>query len=196
MASTRAEFGLRMSREWRKSLLPSGERARSTARTPTPKPPAAPPLAPNPPEELEEPAEKGAPGAAGRGAAPEPLLGRSRASVSAQTSCATAAMRAPSPAAMEGGPRMPKAFIKASLGATAKAPGRSHVEVGAFAAAVCCTEGSELVGVTRPPSATGAGDNDEPAAGIAAVSGGAEDIGSGATGAPPPGSSAGEEEVN
>lgn len=187
MARTRAELGLRMLGEYRKSRTPSGERANSRARTPKPQPPPAP--APDP---LEEPAEEGAPGGvAGRGA--DSPLG-------ALAPAATLLIRAPSPAATAtGGPRTPQALDTASLVATAKAPGLSHAKE-AFPAAAG-SEGGKPTVVARPPTprgapnaATGAGDDDMPAAGIAAVSGGADDdIGPGAgTGTLLPASSAGE----
>jgi hypothetical protein len=211
MASTRAELGLRMLGQCRKSRRPSGERARSSARTPRLKPPP-PPLDPNPLE--EEPVEVGAAGSRGvdpplgalaPGATPRPSVGsppeRSRASVSAQDTCAAAmrALRTSIPAATAGGPRTPQA-LDTALAGTAKAPARSHAKEVFVAAVSSRSEGGKLYVVASPPSAlrgapnaaTGAGD-DVPAAGIAAVNGGADDIGPGATGtgAPSPGSSVG-----
>jgi hypothetical protein len=148
---TRAEFGLGKSRKDRRNLPPSGESANKRASTPRPKPPPA-LLVPDP---LEEPAEEGAAGPAGRGVIP-PLgalpvrdLSRpsprpperppeaSRASVSAQNRCAAAAfadaiaMSAPSPAATAGGPRTPWApgAPGATLAGTARASGCSHAAV-------------------------------------------------------------------
>ena len=211
MARTRAELGLRMLGECRTSRRPSGERARSSARTPRPRPPA---LDPNPLE--EEPVEVGAAGSRGvdpplgslaPGATPRPSVGsppeRSRANVSAQDTCAAAmrALRTSIPAATAGGPRTPQA-LDTALAGTAKAPARSHAREVFVAAVSSRSEGGKLCVGARPPSAlrgtpnaaTGAGD-EVPAAGIAAVNGGADDIGPGATGiggAPSPGSSAGD----
>lgn len=208
MARTRAELGLRMFGECRKSRRPSGERARSSARTPRPRPLA---LDPNPLE--EDPVEVGAAGSRGVDpplgalapeATPRASVGsppeRSRASVSAQDTCATAmrALRASIPAATAGGPRTPQA-LDTALAGTAKAPARSHAKEVSIAAVSSRSEGSKPI--ARPPSAlrgapdaaTGAGD-EVPTAGIAAVNGGADDIGPGATGtgAPSPGSSVGD----
>jgi hypothetical protein len=201
MASTRAELGLRMLGECRKSRRPSGERARSSARTPKPKPPA---LDPNPLD--VEPAEEGAAGSSGvdpplSGLAPEatprPSVDsppeRNPSSVSAQDMCA--AMRAPSPTATAGGPRTPQA-LDTALAGTANVPARFHAKEAFAVAGAPRSEGGKPSVVARLPSAprgalnapTGAGD-EVPAAGIAAVSGGPDDIGPGATGAPPPGSS-------
>ena len=216
MATTRAEFGLRNSREKRTSLPPNGERPNRMARAakappPTPGPEASP---------LEEAAEEGAAGLRGRGAdppcealppdatlrpsgsAPEES---SRPSISAQKrSCAAAAaaaavraMRLPSPddATAAGLPLRPQVFDTLSLVATSRGvAGRSHAKEAFAAAAGSRPEGGKPI-VARPPStppgapnaATGAG-NDGPAAGIAPVTGGA-DIGPEATGASPPGSS-------
>jgi hypothetical protein len=210
MARTRAELGLRMLGECRKSRRPSGERARSSARTPRPRPLA---LDPNPLE--EEPVEVGAAGSRGvdpplgalaPGATPRPSVGsppeRSRASVSAQDTCAAAmrALRTSIPAATAGGPRTPQA-LDTALAGTAQAPVRSHAKEAFAVAGAPRSEGGKPSVVARLPSAprgalnapTGAGD-EVPAAGIAAVNGGADDIGPGATGtgAPSPGSSAGD----
>jgi hypothetical protein len=209
MASARAELGLRMLGECRRSRRPSGERARSSARTPRLKPPP-PPLDPNPLE--EEPVEVGAAGSSGVDpplgalapkATPRPSVGSppewSPASVWAQDMCA-AAMRALSPAATAGGPRTPQA-LDTALAGTANAPVRSHAKEAFAVASASRSEGGKPSVDARLPSAPrgtpeaapGAGD-EVPAAGIAAESGGADDIGPGAagTGAPPPGSSAGE----
>ena len=210
MATTRAEFGLRNSREKRTSLPPNGERPNRMARAakappPTPGPEASP---------LEEAAEEGAAGLRGRGAdppcealppdatlrpsgsAPEES---SRPSISAQKrSCAAAvrAMRLPSPDdATAAGPLRPQVFDTLSLLATSRGvAGRSHAKEAFAAAAGSRPEGGKPI-AARPPSAargapkaaaTGAA-NDVPAAGIAPLTGGGADIGPEASGAPPPG---------
>ncbi len=219
MARTRAEVGLRKSREERKSRPPNGESASTRAKTPRPKPPAA--LAPNP---LEEPAEEGAAGPVGRGAAPpfgdpgepapealprrvstrgDPPAVMIRASVWVWA----AAMRAPrapsasSPVTTAGGPCTSQALDDATLlGATARAPGSSHLkDLKEPLAAAAGSEGDKpIVVVARllaprgvPNLATGAGEDPVPATGIAPGTG-ADTGSSGTIGPPPTGSGLGD----
>jgi hypothetical protein len=152
MARTRAEFGLRKSRERDRSLPPSGDRASSRAKATKPTPPEEP--VPSPPEDPAG-AARGAAGPGNNGGArygPPPLkdalrdtsscpLARNRASVSAhELETSSAGITSPSVgttraeamrwvAKLSGGPRTPSTPMLASPIGTAEPEDRAHAGV-------------------------------------------------------------------
>lgn len=191
MARTKAEFGLRKSRERDRSLPPSGDRARSRAKAPTPRPPEEP--IPRPPEDPAG-AARGAAGPGNNGGARYGLpplkdalsdnsscpLARSRASVSAQEletssagvtppSVGTTRAEATRWVAASGGPRTPSPPTLASRIGTVEPENRAHA--GVFVGPASGTTSGLKSLARRSDRASGPGA--APGAGMAAAPAGA-----------------------